>query len=390
MKNNQHEFLPDLSTLKVPEIFSPNTYERLSHVLWQEHLHWLYSLGWKDALKTERRAWNRQTTEHRTLDMLKVFVHNSGYVNAHTGLTSSDIEDNVRRAQISLAIRQIIPGLKTAIGRLRGLWHNAPIQHGYTHWQKAMPVSGSRRMIAWTDPILRVIDCSDLKVSAKALGGPVGDNSGLRRLFDHLADQGQIPNILGVKGQLLLQTTFRWHLVNLSPPENLFPTQSCDFVEETRILTFISTVASLLAKMGNDIRFLCSTGDVKIKKSELYVGSSSIPRKNNPIELEKMVSICRSLFSVPQDLFQIVSSNGMERTLDGSWQARRLYKDTMIKFQKVIEILWSLEFEFGPGVSNEESIKDEIIEHQIEGKTRVEAFMISNQQQPEQGRSTND
>jgi len=68
--------------------------------LWHQHLEWLADCGFARA--NERgHAEPTPPSGHEVVDLLAQFVHETGLVNAHLGLTSSDIVDNVRLLQLA-------------------------------------------------------------------------------------------------------------------------------------------------------------------------------------------------------------------------------------------------------------------------------------------------
>lgn len=353
------------------EVWSDISFARLAKCFWFEHLSWLRNLGWDDALLI---SWpdfiHRQTrvsTQHRTIDLLFEFVEESGLVNAHTGLTSSDIEDNVRKTQLMISINSLGYRLNTLILSLRGQWSGQPMQPGFTHWQPAFAVSAEKRVMSWTAP-LDMIN-GDNGIWGKKFGGPVGDNSGILALFSSLSLGSSM-------GELQLQELFPWESFLLHPPRNLHPIQSSDHIEEAFLINWISVVAAQLHKIAADMRFLCSKDVLRVSQSKGYIGSSSIPKKNNPIRLEKICSMCRHLMARPRDVLDVLAHNGMERTLDTSWQAKNTYRDCTVTLEKVLIEFLQVEFIFvGDPV---ESISDDIINEQIKGSTRVEAFLKSN------------
>lgn len=362
------------------KIWSDDSFQKISFQFWRSHLEWLGMLGWADAMMTvPREELNLPNfTKHRIVSGLLKFVEDTRLVNAHTGLTSSDVEDNVRRCQLGISTRILSMRLDLFINSLHKKWDKSGDQLGYTHWQPAFKIHGFRRVRSWTEPI-RIINIWNKQsgIWGKKLGGAVGDNSTLLILLDHLGLQDSINSAVNQDG-------FPWDCFGLVSPRNKYPIQSADYVDEQFIINWISVVASQIYKIAADMRFLCSQGSISVKKIDSYVGSSSIPRKNNPIELEKICSMSRTLMGSQRNINDVIAHNGMERTLDTSWQLKNTLKDSTILLDKIINQFHSLDYVFNePDQKTLDRFpEDEILKHQIEGKTRLEAFKLSNTTKP--------
>lgn len=300
--------------------------------LWQAHLEWLHDMGWT-------RAYEQQVikaedfggpTGHEVVDLLNDFIFQTGYVNAHTGLTSSDIVDNVRLMQIAACLE---------ILRDRGeefreaLFARASCTRetvGFTHWQPAAPLSWEHRVDAWLQPVkwqLVTPPC----IFAKRFGGPVGDNASLKLLVESL-------------GANLSDHPFNWHKFDLEHPNNSHPLQSSDHQCELAAVSWCCALAAQLHKIALDLRFLASHRVVALGRPAGHAGSSSMPHKMNPHKWEKVCSICRSVATTQQEMWQVAAHNSLERTLDTSWQLKSLLQRCFLGLAEALDLMADTQF----------------------------------------------
>jgi adenylosuccinate lyase len=311
----------------ISKLWSTDHEERLSFDLWSLHLKWLDSCGWKDALKTNRPNLPIRGSHHRTVDRLRRYIEATGFVNAHFGLTSSDIEDNVRLRQIAESVC-VIRELGFQVLPVLDLFDNPTgATPAFTHWQPAGVVYPATKYRSMICPLVVLLE-NPPEVHAKHFGGPCGDNTELNILTLTLNDKW--------KGY-----AFDWSNFGLRPPRNFFPIQSSDHLDEMAYVTWCATIAAQIHKIAADLRFLISVGIVAEDHLPGYRGSSSIPQKSNPYLLEKVCSIMRTISVAPVEMWQVMANNGCERTLDTSWQIRRLLQRVTESLVYGIETLTS-------------------------------------------------
>ena len=292
---------------QVKQILSDEFIRETSFQLWEAHLEWLHKLGFKDALRQEvQGVCSAASFGHEVVDLLSQFVCSTGYVNAHLGLTSSDIIDNVRLMQVDAAITRLDQKASEVAHCLRQL-DSLTKTVGFTHWQPAAPICWSQRVDAWFAPISLIRGNLPI-IHAKQFGGPVGDSASLEIV---LGDWPEYQN-------------FDWMPFGLEQPENRTPLQSSDYLDETAAINWCCALAAQLHKIAQDLRFLASQGLVRIITG--VAGSSSMPHKVNPYKWEKVCSICRSVSSTQSEIWSVMAQNSLERTLDGSWQIKALLR----------------------------------------------------------------
>ena len=271
--------------------------------LWHRHLDWLGSCGFSRHDQTDSNPVVPPSTGHEVVDLLGQFISATGLVNAHLGLTSSDIIDNVRLMQVNDSLIEIRFGVVAFISEIQLVLDVETQTTGFTHWQPAAPVTWRKRVLSWTEP-LDILLASRPEIHAKEFGGPTGDAASLRLI---LGD--------GYRG-------FDWSLIGLQGPQNRFPIQSSDHLDEMAAVNWACAVAAQLHKIALDLRFLASRGTIRISRAEGHAGSSSMPHKTNPYKWEKVCAITRSISTTQAELWAVMANNSLERTLDGSWQIK--------------------------------------------------------------------
>lgn len=318
--------------------------------LWTAHLQWLGRCGFHRAHDVDTNPTIPANTGHEIVDLLAEYIAETGKVNAHLGLTSSDVIDNVRLMQVDASLAEIRAGVtrfNTEI-QVRLASPEAAWTTGFTHWQPAAPVTWAKRVLAWTEP-LDVLLASGPEIHAKAFGGPVGDAASLRLVLDAAS--------LTVTPDAMEQNPFDWSIFGLSAPQNRFPIQSSDHLDEMAAVNWACAVAAQLHKIALDLRFLASRGTIKIGRRSGHAGSSSMPHKTNPFKWEKVCSICRSLSTTQAELWAVTAHNSLERTLDGSWQIKHALERCFHDLAYAIDEMRRVDFWVDEAASSAERIK---------------------------------
>lgn len=309
-------------------VWSDGSTKSKCFALWDAHLKWLYDLGFPRA----KEIWATQIelpqlSGHEVVDLLNEYVQTRGYVNAHLGLTSSDIVDNVRLMQTKDSLDNLFGAVSELILKLDQSFGMNLDTVGFTHWQPAAPLNWFHRTQAWIAP-LHLLLARIPTIRAKRFGGPVGDAASLRLI---------------VGADRLVVDHFDWEPFDLAQPDNPFPLQSSDHSCETQAVDWVCAVAAQLHKIAMDLRFLASHGLVYTKRPAGHAGSSSMPHKVNPYKWEKVCSICRSVSTTQAEMWSVAAHNGCERTLDTSWQLKSLLRRGFMGLALAIDEMLAVE-----------------------------------------------
>jgi len=342
--------------------------------LWEAHLQWLaQDLGWERALDQVEGLTADDfgpPSGHEVVDLLNDFIFQTGYVNAHTGLTSSDIVDNVRLIQL----QELVAVTCTYLYQLRKhIWSHADSERetvGFTHWQPAAPISWRHRVTAWMFPINLALSQAPV-LYAKRFGGPVGDCASLRQLAAYCKVE-------------LESKPFPWDIFGLQTPRNLSGLQSSDHTGEMEVIHWVARIAAALHKIALDLRFLASQGLVFIERPLGHAGSSSMPHKTNPFKWEKVCSITRSISTTQDEMWAVMAHNSLERTLDTSWQLKQLIRRAFQGLGLALDEMTACRF--GIDAANEERLRvlrpqlssdRDLMNAVLQGQSRFSAFNAS-------------
>ena len=98
----------------------------------------------------------------------------------------------------------------------------------------------------------------------------------------------------------------------------------------------------------NDVRLLSGKMEVYEEFTEHQVGSSAMPYKKNPINCEKICSLCRLVINNEQNMVQTYINQWLERSLDDSAIKRIVFPETFLLVEYIlnqsINIIENLDF----------------------------------------------
>ncbi len=364
------------STDAIKFVFSDEYIREKCFLLWHAHLRWLHENGFERALnETDPNPTIPNTsTGHEIVDLLAQFVQATGLVNAHTGLTSSDIIDNVRLMQVKESLDIVDSRVRELIKQFHMRLDADMDTVGFTHWQPAAPITWCHRMRSWLEP-LRLLRERVPLIHAKQFGGPVGDARSLKHIVSSVGG-------------------FKWEEFCLFRPENLYPIQSSDHLDEMAAVNWCCAVAAQVHKIAQDLRFLASRHTITIARNKGHAGSSSMPHKTNPYKWEKVCSCCRSLSTTQQEIWSVMAHNSLERTLDTSWQLKHALERCFTTLATALDEMIEVDFEINiPGVlvesmmsANKISTDVELMKRILGGESRWSAYlsMLNNTNQQHQ------
>ena len=321
------------------QIWSDEHTSRLAEQIWHGMIEAKRTAGWEDS--DRRVISDLPKNDHEVINMLHTFINRTGLVNAHAGMTSSDVIDNVRLMQVAQS-NEIIEDLQSnLISSINTI--NAPNYRGagYTHWQVASPISMGTRLEYWVQILKRVWTYDNVR--QKRIAGAVVTGDALK---------------------LLIGRSINPHVIEeLSPPLE-YSIQSSDHLDELESAQALDRLAAVAYKISADIRFLCAMGEISIAKDPRYKGSSAMPGKQNPQEAERVCGLARLQPTYSRAIWDALSNNGMERTLDNSSTLRitlpNMYHNIAVVLIELTSIFSKLQFNEERILQNMEDNKDRI------------------------------
>lgn len=237
----------------------------------------------------------------------------------HKGLASSDLVE----CQLAWAINKSTGIIGHDLGHLRTILltlaeqHKNTIASGYTHLQPAEPTTWGVRFKGW----LFLFHRYDPMPMVGKIGGAVGTGV---TVHPDLASR--------VQGALGLQVT-------VGGAQIIHRSELADQLNHMVIL------AMGLEKLANDLRMLYTLGQINVYK--MPVGSSSMPHKKNPYELERIIGMCKMVMSMIHCINTTNADNTLERDLVHSSIEREylpnIFNHLVYGINKMVELFARIE-----------------------------------------------
>jgi len=269
------------------------------------------------------------TTRHDVVAELDVLRETTRVPYLHAGMTSSDVTDNidVYRSMESMKllmsrVKALSSGLHDAKKDMQGIWVD-----GYTHLQKARPVSLGGRFACYAQEVFIAeiqMTTAMSTMRGKGVKGPVGNYGSMLELGWTLEQAKAIE--ARVMSSLRLSC---WPIASQTYPR----------IQDYTLLTSLATMAAALHKMAFDFRLMQSPGFGRILEEDFgpgQVGSSAMPEKRNPIMAENICSLCRYISVLPQVAWENAANQGLERTLDDSANRRIILPEAFLAMDEIL------------------------------------------------------
>jgi adenylosuccinate lyase len=247
----------------------------------------------------------------------------------HAGATSADITDNadvLRQREALRLLRQRLAALLAALAQQIDA-HSALAGMAYTHLQPAEPTTIGYRLAVYGQDLLDHLGVLDQLVAGlrgKGLKGAVGTAASYTEL---LAGSSLSP--------AELEAAF---LAALDLPAFPVATQTYPRIQDYTLLSTLAGLAASLHKFAFDLRVLQSQGLGEWAEpfGEKQVGSSAMPFKRNPVNAEKICSLCRFVAGLPAVGWSNAAESLLERTLDDSANRRAILPEACLALEEAL------------------------------------------------------
>lgn len=273
----------------------------------------------QDRVDIARSLQIERETRHDVMAEIRAFAEQcpQGGAIIHWGATSADITDNVdvlrlRRALILLLER--LGGLLRAMGQRIEANADLPVM-AYTHIQPAEPTTLGYRFAIYAQDLLQ--DYQDLEALIGGLRGKgFKGATGTQASFQEILEGAGI-SVAEMEAEAMSR---------LSLPVFPVATQTYTRRQDLRVMQTLAALAASLHKFALDFRLLQSPtfGEWSEPFAESQVGSSAMPFKRNPINMENVNSLARYVASLPSIAWNNAAQAILERSLDDSAN-RRLF-----------------------------------------------------------------
>lgn len=245
----------------------------------------------------------------------------------HLGATSMDVLDNADAIRLREAVRLIIARTK----ELRNTFASQAMRYkdlpcmAFTHIQSAeVTTVGYRLALVVQDLDECISELEGLDIRGKGMKGAVGTRASYKCLLDGsgLSSEEMDKAVMDELGLTAFEGA----------------TQVYPRMQDLRIMHTLDSLSCALAKFALDFRMLQSTaiGEWSEPFGKSQVGSSAMPFKRNPINCEKIDSLCRYVHSLVPGSWDNASLSILERTLDDSANRRLFLPQAFLAMDEVL------------------------------------------------------
>lgn len=245
----------------------------------------------------------------------------------HLGATSMDVLDNADAIRLREAVRLIIARAK----ELRNTFADQAMRFkdlpcmAFTHIQSAeVTTVGYRLALVVQDLDECISELEGLDIRGKGMKGAVGTRASYKCLLDGsgLSSEEMDKAVMDELGLTAFEGA----------------TQVYPRMQDLRIMHTLDSLSCALAKFALDFRMLQSTaiGEWSEPFGKSQVGSSAMPFKRNPINCEKIDSLCRYVHSLVPGSWDNASLSILERTLDDSANRRLFLPQAFLAMDEVL------------------------------------------------------
>ena len=245
----------------------------------------------------------------------------------HLGATSMDVLDNADAIRLKEAIRLILARtkeLRNTFASQAMRYKNLPCM-AFTHIQSAeVTTVGYRLALVVQDLDECISELEGLDIRGKGMKGAVGTRASYKCLLDGtgLSSEEMDKAVMDELGLTAYEGA----------------TQVYPRMQDLRVMHVLDSLSCALAKFALDFRMLQSTaiGEWSEPFGKSQVGSSAMPFKRNPINCEKIDSLCRYVHSLVPGSWDNASLSILERTLDDSANRRLFLPQAFLALDEVL------------------------------------------------------
>ena len=270
-----------------------------------------------EDIDIERALEIESTIHHDLMAEIKTFAEQCkvGGGVIHLGATSMDALDNADAIRLLESLRIIkdkAKALREVLAQKALKFKSIPCM-AFTHIQSAeVTTVGYRLALVVQDLDSCIKELEDLRILGKGMKGAVGTRASYKCLLEGTGMSAE---------ELDRSVMAELGLEGFEGATQVYPRS-----QDLRVMHVLDDLSCTLAKFALDFRMLQSTaiGEWSEPFGKSQVGSSAMPFKRNPINCEKIDSLCRYVHSLVPNAWDNASLSILERTLDDSAN-RRLF-----------------------------------------------------------------
>ena len=245
----------------------------------------------------------------------------------HLGATSMDVLDNADALRLKEAVSLILnktKSLEIVLARKAMEYKDVPCM-AFTHIQSAeVTTVGYRLALVVQDLDECIRELEALEIKGKGMKGAVGTRASYKYLLEGTGMTSE---------QLDKAVMDELGLVAFDGATQVYPR-----TQDLRIMHALDSLSCALAKFALDFRMLQSSaiGEWSEPFGKSQVGSSAMPFKRNPINCEKIDSLCRYVHSLVPNAWDNASLSILERTLDDSANRRLFLPQAFLSMDEIL------------------------------------------------------
>ncbi len=274
-------------------------------------------LAHKTDIDIERATEIENIIHHDLMAEIKTYAEqcpNAGAI-IHLGATSMDVLDNMDAIRLKEALDIIISKakelLKLFVNKMEE-YKNLPCM-AFTHIQPAEPTTVGYRIAQTAQDLIddiKELETVRKNIKGKGMKGAVGTAASYTELLKNTNMSAK---------QMEDKVMKKLDLNAFSAATQVYTRK-----QDLRVVNSLSSLCCTLYKFFIDFRLLQSPpiGEWSEPFGKNQVGSSAMPFKRNPINSEKIDSLCRFVSSQANTLWQNSAQTLLERTLDDSANRR--------------------------------------------------------------------
>ena len=268
-------------------------------------------------INIERALQIEQDVHHDVMAEIRTFAEQAtvGGPILHWGATSADIIDNVDVLRQREALRLVSLRLGALLAELAERIQATAelVIMAHTHIQPAEPTTLGYRFAVYAQDLLEIYERASVlgeNLRGKGLKGAVGTQASFQ---DTLRGTEMTP-----------QEMESLAMESLGLPYYPIATQTYTRQQDLAVTQLLAGLAAAVHKFALDFRVLQSPpfGEWAESFSSKQVGSSAMPFKRNPINMENICSLARYVAALPSVMWDNASQAILERSLDDSANRR--------------------------------------------------------------------
>ena len=245
----------------------------------------------------------------------------------HLGATSMDVLDNADALRLKQSVGLVLEktkALRASLADKVRKYKDVPCM-AFTHIQSAeVTTVGYRLALVVQDLDECIRELKALEIKGKGMKGAVGTRASYKCLLEGSKMTSE---------QLDKAVMDELGLVAFDGATQVYPR-----TQDLRIMHVLDDLSCTLAKFALDFRMLQSSaiGEWSEPFGKSQVGSSAMPFKRNPINCEKIDSLCRYIHSLVPNAWDNASLSILERTLDDSANRRLFLPQAFLSMDEVL------------------------------------------------------